>query len=133
MSMLPLDLGGVLDAFTHPTPIRVTEVEGHNDGGRWKTTDLPERSIQAVVLVPDIEEIEFLTAGDASRGVINVMTCSELFFTDIKNDNDGEYIEGRQSFIHFKGYVYRVARDGLTMGNTIFNSYDCIRYLKQVQ
>jgi hypothetical protein len=133
MSVLPLNLDVPLASFTFPLPIRVTEVEGINDNGRWKSTVLPERTIRAVVLVLDVEALEFLSGGDASASGINLMTKSELYFTDIRNDGDGEYMDGRQSFIHYQGYKFRVIGDGFTMGNAGYRSYNCLRYLEQEQ
>ena len=133
MSVLPLNLNIPLTSFTFPTPLRVTEVEGRREGGRWKLVELPERTIRAVVLVPDVETLEFISAGDATASAINVMTKAELFITDIKNDGNGEYIEGKQSFVHHQGYKFRVIGSGFTMGNTVYNSYNCLRYLEQEQ
>lgn len=126
MSSLPLDLSSALDAFTHPEPIRVTETLGQRVNGRYAVVELPERKIRGVVLVIDTERLEFLASGDATAGGINISTRDTLYFTDPK---DGE-TENRQSYVHYQGYRFRVVAPRFTMGNTIFNSYDCLRYME---
>lgn len=131
MSVLPLNLNIPLASFMYPKPIKVVDTQGRDVGGRWKVEEMPERFIRAVVLVPDVETLEFISAGDASASAINVMTKAELYFTDVKNNDSGEYIEGRQSFVYYQGYKFRVTGNGFTMGNTVYNSYNCLRYLEQ--
>lgn len=134
MSSLPLRLDRALRRFSKRQTIQVVDVEGRNEGGRWKVSTVGERRIRAIVLAMEIKTLEFLSAGDASASGINVMTREELYSTDIKTTDDGsEYIDGRQSFVLYKGYKFRVTSDGFTMGNTIFNSYNCLRYLEQEQ
>lgn len=121
MTVLPLRLNKALRAFAK-WRLRVTETEKRLVNGRYQDAKLPERAIRAVVLAIGTERLEFLTGGDATLSGINVMTQDTLYFT-------GEKDEGavfRQSFVHYKGQKYRVTVDGMTMGNTIFNSYDCL-------
>ena len=126
MTSLPLDLSAALAALTHPNPIRVTETLGQRVNGRYRITELPERTITGVVLVIDTERLEFLSSGDATAGGINISTRDTLYFTDTK---DGE-TEDRQSYIHYQGYKFRVVAPLFTMGNTVYNSYDCLRYME---
>lgn len=129
MTCLPLDLSVALAAFTHPNPIRVTETLGRRVNGRYQITELPERTITGVVLAIDTERLEFLSSGDATAGGINISTKDTLYFIDPK---DGE-TENRQSYIHYQGYRFRIVASRFTMGNTIYNSYDCLRYMELKQ
>lgn len=125
MSALPMNFDSAFARFRYPEPLRVTETMGQRVNGRYEKADLPERSIAAVVLAIETRRLEFLSAGDASVSGINIITKDELYFTDPKADE----VENRQSFVHYKGQVYRVVVDSLTMKNTNYNGYDCLRYM----
>lgn len=125
MSKLPLKLMRALRKLEHPSSIRVTETSGENVNGRYVVADMPERSIRGVVLAMETERLEFLSAGDASAAGINIMTTSELYYTDHKEGAT----ENRQSFVHYRGQKFRVVGSGYTLGNTDYNSYDCLLYM----
>lgn len=120
-----LKLQRALRRLTHPSPIRVTETLGARVNSRYAKSELPERFITGVVLALSTERLEFLSSGDASAAGINIMTTSTLYYADHKEDGN----EDRQSFVHYKGQIFRVVGDGYTLGNTDYNSYDCLLYM----
>lgn len=130
MTILPLNFDLPLASFASPRPIRVVDVEGRRENGRWMRAELPERFIRGVVLTPDVETLKFLSAGDASAGAVNIMTKAELHFTVAGNDGAGECVEGRQSYVFHQGLKFRVVGSGLTAANAGYNSYTCLRYFE---
>lgn len=134
MKRLPMNFNNVLKRFSTPLPVYVDDTDGEYINGKWATGDLVRRpgTLECIVLDTYSKGVEFLGQGNASDGGISIITKATLYFTD------PEFVtaENRQTFITYKGMVYRVNDDAnlsghtkLT-GNTNINIYHCVRYLE---
>lgn len=134
MTRLPMNFKPVLDAFALPLPVYVDDAEGSYNSGEWSFGELKRRAkpIKAIVLETYSKGVELLAQGNVSDGGISVITQETLYFTDAEMDSE----ENRQSFVTYKGTVYRVQDDanlsgGMVLtGNTNVNIYHCVRYLE---
>jgi len=126
MSILPMNLDAVLDAFQHPDPLPCVDTLGTYVDGQWEEKETGQREINAVVLAMPVSKLEFYKEGDASAAGIILHTKDTLYFTDINNSGQ----EQRQSYIEYQGYRFRVVGTGFTLGNANFNCYEALRFFR---
>lgn len=129
MPALPMNFDAVLSAFRHPSPIPVYDTTGEYVDGEWTETDPVLRGdISAIVLAMKTADLEFYREGYSTDSGISLHTKDTLFWTDINSRPEGQ--ESRQSYVDYQGYRFRVVGTGFMFGNTNFNIYHCVRYVK---
>ena len=125
MTLLPLELQDVLDNLSYPGGVTVYERTGtRSTSGAWSSTAGTSRTIQAVVLTADVQELQILSGGDVSGGGIVIHTPETLYFQNANDAGD----ELRQSFIQWQGFTFRVVGTGFQSQNANFNTYIATRY-----
>ena len=134
MSRLPMDFRRVLRRFKSPLPVYVDDAEGGYLNGIWQFGEWVRRPdpLNCIVLETYSKGVEYLGRGTATDAGISVITQDTLYFTDAESQTE----ENRQSFVTYKGAVYRVQDDAnlsgheTLTGNTNVNIYHCVRYLE---
>lgn len=134
MSRLPMNFKRVLKRFKSPLPVYAADATGAYVNGIWTFSEPLKRPLPLTCIVLDTytKGVELLGQGNASDGGISVITRDTLYFTDAETES----VENRQSFVTYKGTVYRVNDDAnlsghsVLVGNTNINIYHCVRYLE---
>jgi hypothetical protein len=127
LTALPFDMDEVLESFSSPGVVQVYERTGAADEqGIWRSAAGLPRTIDAVVLTMSPQELQILTEGDVSGGGIVLQTKDTLYFQTVKTQGT----ENRQSFVLYQGFTFRVVSTGFQAPNSNFNTYNCVRYLK---
>jgi hypothetical protein len=122
MSVLPLDFDSVFESFGQA--VDVYEQDGSYVSGLWTRGIKVNRTIEAIVLIADPEQLKILGFGDVSGGALVIHTQNELFYTDPKISSE----ETKQSYVVVKSYVWRVATKNFQDINANFRSYILLRY-----
>ena len=124
----------VLFSFRTPSILTVYDTTGAYVDGFWQEGELVKReqSISAIVLAMSTPELEFYKEGDSSASGITLHTKADLFWTDVNNADEAGQPgqECRQSYVDCYGFRFRVAGSGFIKGNTNFNIYNCVRYIR---
>lgn len=99
--MIPLPLKPVLGIFGHQQT--AFDTVGAYNGPRWETTPEADYTFYGSVQPSSPRDLKILPQGDITGGEVTVYSDRELHFTDI---NDPQ--PGRQTFVRYGGFVYRV-------------------------
>lgn len=134
MSRLPMNFKRVLRRFKSPLPVYVDDSIGTYENGIWVSSEPVRRPkpLVCIVLQTYTKGVELLGQGSALDGGISVTTQDTLYFTNAETQS----VENRQSFVTYKGTVYKVSDDAnlsghsVLVGNTNVNIYHCVRYLE---
>lgn len=126
--MLPMNFDTVLAALAHPDPVEVVDVEGKYVDGIWTEAETGRRVIKAIVLANPPASMEYAPEGDSSNSGITLHTKEQLHFQDAASGPLPHTPPG-QSFVNYKGYLFRVSGRGFLSGNTNTNLYTCVRRL----
>jgi hypothetical protein len=127
----------------------VFDVAGSYDAeGLWRSNQLSDRTIRATVLNADVQKISIMTNGNVTSGGLVIHTKSTLYYQDamsfeyvseMKNSPGIKALafgtptrgqntpEAKQSFIRYKGRVFRIMGEGFPNAN--YNTYIAVRYL----
>ena len=108
--------------------IEVIDCEGRHVDGIWQEAAIEEsRTVRAIPLALSSEDLKFYPHGDNSEGGITLTTDAELFYTDINADG----LQGRQSYVLYQGYRWRVVGNNLMKGNVAgLSIYTALRFVE---
>ena len=126
--MIPLPLGPALALFSGPN-IAFDTVGAYVDG-RWRETTEPDYEFSGSVQPSSARDLKILPQGNAAGGEVTVYSDRKLFFTDIDDQGDG-WQNGRQTFVRYGGFVYRVLAVADWTVNTGHFVYIARRYVKR--
>ena len=110
--MLPLPTYKAVSLFSHK--ITAYDTVGARVNHKWQQTQEPDYTFSGKITAPKDKDLAVLPEGFVSAGVIIIHnTSKELFYVDADTttvDPDPD-VKGRQSWIRFKGDVYRVFKE----------------------
>lgn len=130
MSVMPMNFDAVLIGFRHPKTLPVFDTSGVYVDGAWNETEPAPRDkpIRAVVLAMKTVDLDFYKEAYSTDSGISLHTKAELYWVDVNNTPQGQ--QPRQSYVEYQDYRFRVVGSGLMLGNTNFNIYHCVRYIR---
>lgn len=125
MMGLPLDFAMVVEALGLPGGVRVWDSEGQHVDGVWREGEgeAREEAVGTIVLTAPTARLGLRREGETSDSGIWLYTREVLYFSDVGTGG----VEGRQSYVEYQGYRYRVTGSGFLGGNTNVNLYQCER------
>lgn len=112
----------------HWAMIEVIDVEGQHIDGIWQESALTvQRVIRAIPLAMSSEDLKLYPNGDNSEGGITLTTADSLYFTDI----NAAGLQGKQSYVIYQGYKWRVVGNNLMQGNVKgLSIYTALRFIE---
>jgi len=127
---LPMNLSAVMSAFQSPVPVYAFERDGFKTpAGIWQNgivAGSKRKLTTPVILQLDRQELALMVSGDVAEGGISIQTPDTLYFNTSTEDRIG--LQGKQSFIEYQGFTFRVIATGFTSPNATHQTYYAVRY-----